>query len=97
MIDQSACDAAPNGKSCSKGQWCCLDEKANKSVCVPCPWKVFGRCLLDDKTVCTNAGYKPWNSLADAEDAILTAGESATKAAIEAWLRAHGYSSAAKE
>lgn len=79
------------GKSCPKGQWCCLDESAKKSVCVPCRLKVFGHCLEDDKTVCAKAGYKSWNSLADVEDAVITAGESATKAAIEAWLRSHGY------
>lgn len=91
-VDESACAAGPMGKSCPTGQWCCMDESAQKSVCVPCSMKLFGRCLQDDKDVCTNAGLKPWNNLAEAEDVALKSGESIGKAAIEAWLKAHGYS-----
>ena len=82
-LDESACEASPYGKSCPTGSWCCMNEQAGKSECVPCKTTVFGRCLNTAVDACSAAGLKPWNQLADVEQAAVEAGKTALQKAFQ--------------
>ena len=82
-VDESACQAIPWGKSCSKGNWCCLDASggALKSACEPCTtaWWSFGHCIDTPDDSCGKHNMKAWNSLADIEQAAAEAGSAFAK------------------
>jgi hypothetical protein len=87
-IDQSACEAGL-GKSCPTGEWCCLDEKTNKSVCTPCQNKLSswhgwgGYCLELANTTCSAHNYKAWNDFADLQEYIYNTGSAIIKKELE--------------
>ena len=89
-IDEGACQAAPWGKSCGNGEWCCLDasDAAHpKSVCMPCEHTFFGHCLYETSSeVCARHNLKPWNSLSDLQDLVKSEGEELLKEAAKQLL-----------
>jgi hypothetical protein len=86
-VNEAMCQADPFGKSCPKGNWCCLDAsdpKNPKSTCVPCQNTVSGHCAFETSSeTCSKHGYKPWNSLSDLEDVAKETSESLIKAAAK--------------